>query len=200
MKIVVGLGNPGTKYAGTRHNMGFAVIDVLAERWNIDLTREKFHAWHGDGRIRDQKVVLLKPTTFMNRSGDAVLAAGRFYRLEKEDLLVVYDDWALPLGSIRMRENGSAGSHNGMQHVIERVGFSDFARLRVGIGDPLGNPTHFVLTRFSEQERLDAEGTVSLSADAAECWIEHGAVTAMNRFNKRGRNGHDAEDRATEEN
>ncbi len=175
--------------------MGFSVIDVLARRWNFDLSREKFHAWFGDGQIAGDRVVLLKPTTFMNRSGDAVLAAGRFYRLEKEDLCVAYDDWALPLGCIRMRADGSAGSHNGMQHVIDRVGFSDFARLRVGIGDPLGNQVNFVLTRFSGQELSDADRAMSDAADAVESWIEHGPVTTMNRFNKRGRGGHDAGDR-----
>ena len=137
MKLIVGLGNPGTKYLGTRHNLGFAVVDALAKRWAIEMAREKFHAFFGDGAVRNQRVALLKPTTFMNRSGQAVSAAGRFYQAEREDLLVVSDDLALPLGRIRVRGGGSAGSHNGLQDIIDRVGFSDFARLRVGIDVPL---------------------------------------------------------------
>ncbi len=185
MKLIVGMGNPGAQYDGTRHNVGFSVIDALAERWQIDMTREKFHARFGDGEIRNERVVLLKPMTFMNRSGDAVLAAGRFYRLEKDDFLVAYDDWALPVGMVRIRPRGSAGSHNGLRSVIERVGFNDFARLRVGIGKPLGNPVNFVLTRFAGQELIDAKDAVATAADAAECWLEHGPMTVMNRFNRR---------------
>ena len=186
MKLVVGLGNPGARYDGTRHNIGFAVVDELARRWQIDLKREKFHAWFGDGSACDERVALLKPTTFMNRSGQAVLAAGRFYRAEKEDLLVILDDIALPLGRIRIREEGSAGSHNGLQDVIDRVGFSDFARLRIGVDEPIGDPSGYVLGRFRDEERSAAAEMISRSADATECWLRHGPVEAMNRYNGTG--------------
>ena len=183
MKLIVGLGNPGTKYERTRHNLGFAVVDALAKRWAIETIREKFHAFFGDGAVRGQRVVLLKPTTFMNRSGQAVMAAGRFYQAEREDLLVVSDDLALPLGRIRVRSGGSAGSHNGLQDVIDRVGFSDFARLRVGIDAPRGDPSAYVLSRFGPDELPVVERVVETATDAVECWIEHGATEAMNRFN-----------------
>ena len=183
MKLIVGLGNPGTKYDRTRHNFGFAVVDALAKRWAIETAREKFHAFFGDGVVRDQRVVLLKPTTFMNRSGQTVAAAGRFYQAEREDLLVLTDDLALPLGRIRMRGSGSAGSHNGLQDIIDRVGFSDFARLRLGIDAPIGNPATYVLSRFAPSELPAVERVVELATDAVECWIEHGVTETMNRFN-----------------
>ncbi len=185
MKLVVGLGNPGPRYAGTRHNVGFEVIDVLGDRWGIGLLRERFHAWFGDGAIREQRVLLLKPTTFMNRSGSAVQATGRFYQLEKEDLLVILDDLALPLGQIRVRSQGSAGSHRGLQDIIDRMGSTDFARVRIGIGEAVGNPADYVLTRFAEPERPVMERAAATAADAAECWLEHGPQVAMNRFNRR---------------
>lgn len=149
------------------------------------MSREKFHAWYGDGTAAEERVVLMKPTTLMNRSGDAVLAAGRFYQVEKEDLMVILDDWSLPLGQVRVRPQGSAGSHNGLENVIERIGFSDFSRLRLGIGEPLGNPVTFVLTKFSDQESETIQEGVRNAADAAECWVKDGTESAMNRFNRK---------------
>ena len=181
--MIVGLGNPGTKYHQTRHNLGFAVADALGRRWAIDLAREKFHAFFGDGEIRGQRVVLLKPTTFMNCSGQAVLAAGRFYQTPSRDLLVISDDLALPLGRIRVRSGGSAGNHNGLQDVIDRLGYSDFARLRVGIDPAVGSPSAYVLSRFAPDEVPVVERAVETASDAAEWWIEHGVMEAMNRFN-----------------
>lgn len=183
MKLIVGLGNPGTKYERTRHNFGFAVIDALAKRWAIETAREKFHAFFGDGVVRGQRVVLLKPTTFMNRSGQSVHAAGRFYHTEREDLLVVSDDLALPLGRLRIRGSGSAGGHNGLQDIIDRVGFSDFARLRLGIDAPMGNSASYVLSNFAPNELPTVERVVEAATDAVECWIEHGTTETMNRFN-----------------
>lgn len=185
MKLIVGLGNPGPRYAGTRHNVGFAVVDILAKRWSIDLSREKFHAWFGECRIGGERVSLLRPTTFMNRSGQAVLAAGRFYKTEPEDLLVISDDMALPLGQIRIRKQGSAGSHNGLQNVIDRIGFSTFCRIRIGIDAAIGEPTAYVLSRLSQDESVVMEPAMVQAADAAECWLAHGPDTAMNRFNRK---------------
>ena len=183
MKLIVGLGNPGTKYTGTRHNVGFDVVDLLASRWGISLAVEKFHAWFGKGQIKDEPVVLLKPTTFMNRSGSAVLDAGRFYKLEMEDLLVVADDLALPTGRLRMRPWGSAGSHKGLQDIIDRVGTDRWCRLRLGIGAAVGDPSAYVLGRFDECEETLIKGALKGAADAVECWLEHGVDLTMTRFN-----------------
>jgi PTH1 family peptidyl-tRNA hydrolase len=182
----VGLGNPGKRYEGTRHNVGFETVDELARRWSIDLKREKFHAWFGDGLIRDQRVVCLKPTTFMNRSGDAVLSAGKFYQLELSDLLVILDDFALPLGMLRVRMQGSSGGQKGLQNIIDRIGSNVFARLRLGIGETGGMATSHVLSPFSGSERGVVSEMIGIAADAVECWVVEGTQSAMNKFNVRG--------------
>ena len=183
MKLIVGLGNPGQKYAGTRHNVGFDVVDVLAARWQIGFDVEKFHAHFAMGEVVAERVILLKPTTLMNRSGRAVLAAGRFYKLELQDLLVVADDMALPLGRLRMRSGGSAGSHKGLQSVIDRMGTPQWCRLRVGLGDPLGDPASWVLGKFGPEDEAVMEQARQRGADAVQCWIRHGVEQTMNRFN-----------------
>lgn len=183
MKLIVGLGNPGSKYAGTRHNVGFQVVDRLAARWGIDLRTEKFHGYFGLGEVATERVALLKPLTFMNRSGRAVAAAGRFYKLELSELLVIVDDHALPLGRLRIREKGSAGGHNGLQDIIDRVGSSDWCRLRIGIGEPLGDPSGYVLGRFHDSELPVLEAVFDRAVDAAACWIKDGPDLAMTRFN-----------------
>ena len=183
MKLIVGLGNAGPQYAGTRHNVGFDVVDLLAARGGIDLTTEKFHGWFGTGQLARQRVALLKPTTLMNRSGRAVLAAGQFYKLELPDLLVVVDDVALPHGKLRMRPRGSSGGHNGLQDIIDRLGDDAWCRLRVGIGEPIGDPTTYVLGRFTEDEKAIMNAARERAADAVECWVEHGPELAMTRFN-----------------
>jgi PTH1 family peptidyl-tRNA hydrolase len=183
LKLVVGLGNPGTKYEGTRHNLGFDVVDVLAGRHDIAMTSEKFHAWFGRGEVAGHKVALLKPTTFMNRCGQAVGAAVRFYKLPAEELMVIADDLALPVGRLRIRGKGSAGSHNGLQNIIDHLGSEAWPRLRIGIGAPVGMPSSYVLTRFQPQEEEIMQRARRWAADAVECWIQHGADLAMTRFN-----------------
>lgn len=183
VKLIVGLGNPGPRYAGTRHNVGFRVIDELATRWSIDTAIEKFHAWFGKGLIGQHPAVLLKPTTFMNRSGQAVVAAGRFYRVEYADLAVVLDDLALPPGQLRLRPGGGAGSHRGLADIIERAGTEEFARLRLGIGPAMGDAADFVLAPFETEEQAIMERVIVRAADAIECWITQGAEETMNRFN-----------------
>ena len=183
MKLIVGLGNPGPNYVGTRHNVGFDVVDVLASRWSVSLATEKFHGWFGGGEIRGQRVALLKPTTFMNRSGRAVLAAGRFYKLDLENLLVISDDIALPLGRLRMRAGGSGGGHKGLEDVVNRLGSDEWCRLRIGIGEPVGVPSVYVLSRFDEQEEAVVRRAQQRSADAVECWLVDGVDLAMTRFN-----------------
>ena len=183
MRLIVGLGNPGPKYAGTRHNVGYDVVDLLGSRWAVDLQTEKFHAWFGSGDIRNERVVLLKPTTYMNRSGRSVVAAGRFFKLSLADLLVVVDDFALPLGRLRMRASGSAGGHNGLQDVVDRVGCEDWCRLRVGIGEAMGSTTTHVLHRFAGDERDTIRRASERAADAVECWVAEGPDATMTRYN-----------------
>ncbi len=183
VKLIVGLGNPGTRYAATRHNLGFRVVDELAGRHVIDIGQEKFHGGFGSGSIGNQRVVLLKPTTFMNRSGQAVHAAGAFYRLELNELLVISDDMALPLGKLRLRPGGSAGGQKGLGDIINRLGSDAFARLRIGIDPPVGDPVDYVLTRFSPDEQPAIEQAVKRAADAVECWVANGIDAAMNQYN-----------------
>ncbi len=183
MKLIVGLGNAGPKYAGTRHNVGFDVVDVLASRANIAMTGEKFHGWFGLGMIGSERVALLKPTTFMNRSGRAVSAAGRFYKLELDELLIIADDIALPCGRLRVRPRGSAGGHNGLQDVADHAGSTEWSRLRVGIGECMGDQVSYVLGRFTEDQEALISAARPRAADAAWCWIVDGVDEAMNRFN-----------------
>ena len=183
MKLVVGLGNPGPQYQGTRHNLGFDVVDTLAKRWRIDLGSEKFHAWFGLGALGSQRIALMKPTTFMNRSGWAVQAAGQFYKLTYADLIVVVDDMDLPLGRLRLRAGGSSGGHLGLQDIADRLGSEQWARLRIGIGVREGSATGHVLGKFSAEEEAVIGPVVLRAADAVECWIQEGIVAAMNRFN-----------------
>jgi PTH1 family peptidyl-tRNA hydrolase len=183
VKLIVGLGNPGPDYARTRHNVGFRVVDLLGQRFGVDLGSRKFAGYFGKGTIRGESVALLKPLTFMNRSGQAVLEARQFYRLENADLLVISDDVALELGRLRIRKAGSAGGHNGLSDIIARLGADDFPRLRMGIGRPPGNQVSYVLGPFAPDEEPVVEQMVARAADAAECWAVEGADAAMNKFN-----------------
>ncbi len=184
MKLIVGLGNPGRKYDGTRHNIGFDVVDALASRFGIDLTRERFHSWFGLGEIGVERVAIMRPTTFMNRSGQAVQEAGRFYKLELDQLLVISDDLALPLGRLRMRAGGSSGGHNGLQDIMDRVGSNAWCRLRIGIGDPfVGNAASHVLQRFGSNEQPVVQRARQHAVEAVVCWIENGTDLTMTRFN-----------------
>lgn len=183
MKLIVGLGNAGPDYVGTRHNVGFEVVDVLAGRWGVSVAAEKFHGWFGQGEVGGERVALLKPTTLMNRSGQAVVAAGRFYKLELADLLVIADDLALPVGKLRMRASGSAGSHKGLQDIIDRVADDEWCRLRIGIGESFGDAAAYVLGRFDKAERDLMDRATQKAADAVECWIEKGPELTMTRFN-----------------
>jgi PTH1 family peptidyl-tRNA hydrolase len=183
VKLIVGLGNPGARYAGTPHNVGFEVVDQFARRMGIGMAAEKFHAWFGKGEVHTHPVVLLKPTTFMNRSGEAVLAAGRFYKLELADLLVIVDDIALPLGRLRLRGSGSSGLHKGLQDIIDRLGTQEWSRLRVGVGPAVGDPAAYVTGPFDTRDEPDVQRARNRAADAVECWIQFGLEVTMNRFN-----------------
>jgi PTH1 family peptidyl-tRNA hydrolase len=184
MKLIVGLGNPGADYKRSRHNVGFGVVDALARRWSMALTRRQHQARCGGGLRGGQPVVLMQPQTYMNHSGESVAAAVGFYRTELCDLLVIVDDMALPLGRLRLRGSGSAGGHNGLADIVARLGSDGFARLRVGIGAARpGAAVGHVLGSFTAAEQLAMDAATTRAADAAACWLEEGLDTAMNRFN-----------------
>jgi peptidyl-tRNA hydrolase, PTH1 family len=188
MKAIVGLGNPGGEYAGTRHNVGFDVIDEVARRWGA-----KLKAWKSVAALAvvpARGVVLAEPRTFMNLSGEAVQRISDFYDIQPSEVLVVVDDVNLPLGRLRLRAAGSAGGHNGLRSVIQHMGPA-FARLRIGVGrgDPAWDLADHVLARFEREERLAVEEAIGRAADAAELFVAEGIDPAMNRFNARDDRG-----------
>jgi len=185
MKLVVGLGNPGSKYENTRHNVGFRVVDELARRWGYGKARRQFGGLLADGFIRDQRVRLLEPMTYMNLSGRCVREAVSFLKVDPVDLLVVLDDMALPLGKLRLRPGGSAGGHNGLTSIIQQLGTEEFCRLRIGIGQVAGERmVGHVLGAFSSEEQPAIAQAIPLAADAVECWLALGIDAAMTRFNR----------------
>jgi len=187
MKLIVGLGNPGKSYEATRHNVGFHVVDRLARKWAIGVTRRRHEGLCGEGGFCGEKVILLKPQTYMNRSGQSVAGAVAYYGLGLSDILVIVDDTALPLGRIRLRPGGSAGGHHGLQDIIDRLGTSDFPRLRVGIGAaPPGQAVEYVLGRFPAEQQEEVEAALARAAAAATCWVTEGLDRAMTRFNAPG--------------
>ena len=184
-KLVVGLGTPGRQYKNTRHNVGFQVIDELARRWRMDVTRRQFQALAGLGQPGGQRILLLKPATYMNASGSAVLEAMSFRKIPLADLLVVMDDMALPLGRVRLRAGGSAGGHNGLADIIMRLGADDFARLRIGIEQVSGERmVRHVLSPFTLDEQVVIGPAIVRAADAVECFFTEGLPMAMSRYNR----------------
>lgn len=185
MKLIVGLGNVGHKYDQTRHNVGFEVLDRLAERFGDGQAKDKFEGRLIEARVGSERVLLLWPHTFMNLSGQSVRPAMDFYKLELSDLLVVCDDFNLPLGKLRFRREGSAGGQNGLADIIRRLGSEEFSRLRVGIGPvPASwNAADFVLGKFSATEKDTVKEVLARAADGSECWVTSGVETSMNRFN-----------------
>ncbi|RKD22798.1 aminoacyl-tRNA hydrolase [Ammoniphilus oxalaticus] len=185
MKLIVGLGNPGKQYEGTRHNVGFMVIDELAEKLNIELNQLKFKGLYGEGRFGSEKVALLKPLTYMNLSGESLNQVMQFFKLELADILVIYDDLDTEVGQIRLRLKGSAGGHNGIKSIIQHVGSEQFCRVRVGISrPPQGRKiVDYVLGPFLAEERPDVATAVEKSAAAAEAWLEEPFEQVMNKFN-----------------
>lgn len=188
--MIVGLGNPGAEYERTRHNAGFMVIDRLINRHAPGaIARGKFHGAAVDGSIRtaagEAKVMFLKPLTYMNRSGISVAEAARFYKVSiADDVLVVVDDVAIPLGTIRIRPGGGAGGHNGLGDIQAKLGTDQYARLRIGIGEPTPQPQRdYVLGRFTPEQMQTLEPALERAADAVAVWATEGVTTAMNRFN-----------------
>ena len=188
MFLIVGLGNPGDKYDHTRHNVGFDVLTMLSEKLNIPINRKKSNALIGEGLFEGQKVVLCKPQTYMNLSGEAVRDLLAWYKLPPENFLVIYDDIDLAPGWIRIRPNGSAGTHNGMRSIVSCIGTEGFPRLRVGTGGcpPEYDLADWVLSHYnSPDERKAAYEAYQQAADAALEWMRNGTAAAMNRYNTR---------------
>ena len=184
IRMVVGLGNPGDEYASMRHNMGFRVIDSLAEALKIDVRRKKFGAILGLGKFANRKLILLKPWQFMNCSGQPIATAAGFYKLRVSDLLVITDDMALEPGRIRIRAKGSSGGHNGLADVIEKLGTENVGRLRIGIGQSnKDGAADFVLDKPTETEKLLLDEAVLRAQEAVLCWVEYGIETTMNKYN-----------------
>ena len=185
MKLVVGLGNPGPSYRRTRHNVGFEVLDRLAAALDATFTREKYQGQFAEARVEGGKVLLLKPLTYMNKSGESVARAARNRVDAPGEILVVYDDVDLPLGKIRIRTGGSPGTHNGMKSVLERLGTQEVPRMRIGIGREArtGDLTDHVLSRFAPEEKPAVVEAIDRAVQACLCCLEEGVETAMNRFN-----------------
>ncbi len=183
-KLIVGLGNPGARYSNSRHNIGFLITERFARTHSLDFARKRFNAQIAEGTLREQRILLCKPQTFMNSSGEAVGKLFAFYKIAPHDMLIVYDDLDLPLGKMRLRSRGSSGGHHGIESIIAHIGTSDFPRLRVGIGRP--NPDadiDHVLGNFDDDERTVMDVTCSLAVDAIDVWLVQGITAAMNKFN-----------------
>ncbi|HFE9686573.1 TPA: aminoacyl-tRNA hydrolase [Clostridium perfringens] len=183
MILIVGLGNPGKQYEKTRHNIGFDVIDYMANKYNIDVNREKFKGICGEGFIENKKVILLKPLTYMNLSGESIRELANFYKLEDDEIIVVYDDISLDIGRLRIREKGSAGGHNGIKSIIQNLGGDKFPRVKVGVGQPKDNLVNHVLGKFSKEDREHIEKVIPVVSDAIVEIVKNDAKESMNKFN-----------------
>ena len=184
MYLICGLGNPGKLYEKTRHNMGFLTIDVLSERFNIPVKRIRFKALTGEGQIGSEKVLLVKPQTFMNLSGESLRPLVEYFKIPMDKLILVYDDVDLPLGKTRVRRSGSAGTHNGMRSVIYHLQREDFARVRIGLGPHGDIPLdRFVIGHWTESERPELAKAVLRAADACETIVKEGVEEAMQKYN-----------------
>jgi PTH1 family peptidyl-tRNA hydrolase len=188
VKLIAGLGNPGRRYAGTRHNLGYAVIEELARRWSVDVSRyeAKFEGQLGEAQVAGERVWLLMPTTYMNLSGRSVGAVARFYKLEPAEILVICDDLDLPVGALRLRPHGSAGGQRGLTDVLRNLSTDEVPRMRLGIGKVHRSATvEYVTSRFEPDEVPLAEQAVRTAAEAADCWVRRGVEAAMNEYNRK---------------
>ena len=183
MFLIVGLGNPGSQYEDTRHNIGFKVVDNIAKEYNIEINRQKFKGMCGEGFINGEKVILLKPTTYMNLSGESIREVVDFYKLSNEDILVIYDDISLDVGRLRIREKGSAGGHNGIKSIIAHLGTDIFPRIKVGVGQPNVDLVNYVLGKFTKEEMEVLSESIDASTKAAKEIISSDVKTAMNIYN-----------------
>ncbi|MBC8062464.1 MAG: aminoacyl-tRNA hydrolase [Clostridiaceae bacterium] len=183
MHLIVGLGNPGTQYKSTRHNVGFDILDLISEKYNITVNRIKFKGVYGEGIIGGEKVILLKPSTFMNLSGESVREAASFYKINVLNIIVLQDDISLEVGRMRIRSKGSAGGHNGLKSIILNLSSEEFVRFKIGVGQPKGELVSHVLGKFSKEERNLIDEVNNSTVEAIELVIKQGAAQAMNKFN-----------------
>ena len=185
MYLIVGLGNPEEEYARTRHNMGFDTINKISEKYNIKVNKSKFNSLYGTGTIENEKVILLKPQTYMNLSGEAIRDFMHFYKLSSEDIIVIYDDLDIEPGVIKIRKKGGPGTHNGMKSVVHEIQTEDFLRIRIGIGNPeyKNDLLNFILTRIPNEEYKRLEEAQENAAKAIVEIIKNGIDTAMNKYN-----------------
>lgn len=185
MYIIAGLGNPGKKYEDTRHNIGFNTIDRLAYKLNIKVNKIKFKGLVGEGRIAGEKVILLKPHTFMNNSGESIVEILNFYKLKPEDLIVVVDDIDIEFAQLKIKKNGSAGTHNGLKSIVNLTGSKDFARFKIGVGKkhPNEDLANFVLSTFPSKDKIHIDDAIDACANAIISAVESGIDKAMNSYN-----------------
>lgn len=185
MKIVIGLGNPGKKYENTRHNVGFMMVDHLAAMWDVSMTQTKFKSLVGEGKRGMEKVLLVKPQTYMNLSGEAVRELVEFFKPDMQNVLIIYDDLDLPVGKIRLRAKGSAGGHNGMKSIIAHLGTDEFNRMKIGIDRPDKgkNVADYVLSSFTPTERPYINEAVKRGTEACDEWVTKSFLELMNRYN-----------------
>lgn len=186
MKLIIGLGNPGKEYEKTRHNTGFCVLDALAKEFNVTIATKKFKALIETVMIHGEKVILMKPQTYMNLSGEAVIQVMNFYQIEKKDILVIYDDLDLPVGKIRLREKGSAGGQNGMKNIIQHLHSQEFSRIRVGIDKNENIPiVDYVLGKIKKEDQVAFQEAINQARDAAIYSINHTFIDTMSAYNKK---------------
>lgn len=183
MRVIVGLGNPGRQYAHTRHNVGFDVLDIFAKRRKVKILSRQCHGFIGSLDHYGEEILLVKPQTYMNESGQTVGQIMRKYHLEPSDIFVIYDDMDLPLGKIRIRLSGSSGGHKGMNSIIRHIHSNEFARMRIGIGRG-GEVVNHVLSRFNRKDRQEMDVTLEQAADALNMILEEGIEAAMNMYNR----------------
>ena len=201
MYIIAGLGNPGKKYENTKHNVGFLTIDILAEKLGIRVSKIRHRALTGEGFIGTEKVLLVKPQTYMNLSGESIREVLSFYKVDPENLIVIYDDIDLPMGSLRIRKKGSAGTHNGMRSIIYQITSEDFPRVRVGIGgERKGDLADYVISGFRKEDISTMEEAIMRAADAVICAVEKGIDVAMGQYNTKAKKKEKVESGAPESN
>lgn len=187
MKCIIGLGNPGSKYEQTRHNIGFMAVDALSEAFQMTLNLNKYNCLYDIGYYKDEKVILVKPQTYMNLSGEGVKPLVDFYKIDVSNIAVIYDDLDLPVGKVRLRQKGGHGGHNGIRSLIDHLGTKDFKRIRLGIGRPTDRTpvVNYVLQPFTTEEKPTIEKTIEEAVQASETWLEKSFVDAMNIFNNK---------------
>jgi len=184
MYVIAGLGNPGKEYAGTRHNVGYDTIECLAQKHNVNLNKLKFNSVYGETNINGEKVMLVKPVTYMNRSGISISEIINFYKVPIENLIVVYDDIDIPVGALRIRPNGSSGTHNGMKSIINQLQKDNFSRVRIGIGrNPNMDLADYVLQKFNKYERVTIDEIIKIASEAVEEIVLNSVDSSMQKFN-----------------